>query len=86
LPTTDDDQRWGRFELLSTRSSSDMSGDVSLDVTLRDGESVQPASAVGNGPVAAFLEIVRAQGFEVTLYDYVEHALSSGGDAQAAAY
>ncbi|MCT2085332.1 2-isopropylmalate synthase [Microbacterium enclense] len=86
LPTTDDDQRWGRFELLSTRSSSDMSGDVSLEVTLRDGESVQPASAVGNGPVAAFLEIVRAQGFDVTLYDYVEHALSSGGDAQAAAY
>ncbi len=86
LPTTDDDQRWGRFELLSTRSSSDMSGDVSLEVTLRDGESIQAASAVGNGPVAAFLEIVRAQGFEVTLYDYVEHALSSGGDAQAAAY
>lgn len=86
LPTTDDDQRWGRFKLLSTRSSSDMSGDVSLEVTLRDGESVEPASAVGNGPVAAFLEIVRAQGFDVTLYDYVEHALSSGGDAQAAAY
>jgi 2-isopropylmalate synthase len=86
LPTKDDDQRWGRFELLSTRSSSDLSGDVSLEVTLRDGEAAQPASAVGNGPVAAFLEIVRAQGIEVTLYDYVEHALSSGGDAQAAAY
>jgi len=86
LPSKDDDQRWGRFELLSTRSSSDMSGDVHLDVTLRDGDSAQPASAVGNGPVAAFLEIVRAQGFDVTLYDYVEHALSSGGDAQAAAY
>ncbi len=86
LPSKDDDQRWGRFELLSTRSSSDMSGDVHLDVTLRDGDAAQPASAVGNGPVAAFLEIVRAQGFDVTLYDYVEHALSSGGDAQAAAY
>lgn len=86
LPSKNDDQRWGRFELLSTRSSSDMSGDVHLDVTLRDGESSHPASAVGNGPVAAFLEIVRSQGFEVTLYDYVEHALSSGGDAQAAAY
>lgn len=86
LPTNDDDQRWGRFELLSTRSSSDMSGDVSLDVTLRDGDETRSASALGNGPVAAFLEIVRAQGFEVTLYDYVEHALSSGGDAQAAAY
>lgn len=86
LPSKNDDQRWGRFELLSTRSSSDMSGDVHLDVSLRDGENVHPASAVGNGPVAAFLEIVRAQGFDVTLYDYVEHALSSGGDAQAAAY
>ncbi|MBB3158359.1 2-isopropylmalate synthase [Microbacterium proteolyticum] len=86
LPSKVDDQRWGRFELLSTRSSSDMSGDVHLDVSLRDGETVHPASAVGNGPVAAFLEIVRAQGFDVTLYDYVEHALSSGGDAQAAAY
>ncbi|MFF0910106.1 2-isopropylmalate synthase [Microbacterium enclense] len=86
LPSQDDDQRWGRFELLSTRSASDMSGDVHLDVSLRDGDAVEPASAVGNGPVAAFLEIVRAQGFDVTLYDYVEHALSSGGDAQAAAY
>ncbi|PVE70479.1 2-isopropylmalate synthase [Microbacterium testaceum] len=86
LPSKDDDQRWGRFELLSTRSSSDMSGDVHLDVSLRDGDSTHPASAVGNGPVAAFLEIVRSQGFDVTLYDYVEHALSSGGDAQAAAY
>ncbi|MFJ4160482.1 2-isopropylmalate synthase [Microbacterium testaceum] len=86
LPSKVDDQRWGRFELLSTRSSSDMSGDVHLDVSLRDGDTTHPASAVGNGPVAAFLEIVRAQGFDVTLYDYVEHALSSGGDAQAAAY
>ena len=86
LPSTNDDQRWGRFELLSTRSSSDMSGDVHLDVSLRDGDTTHPASAVGNGPVAAFLEIVRSQGFDVTLYDYVEHALSSGGDAQAAAY
>ncbi|MCJ1707459.1 2-isopropylmalate synthase [Microbacterium sp. VKM Ac-2923] len=86
LPSKNDDQRWGRFELLSTRSSSDMSGDVHLDVSLRDGDQTHPASAVGNGPVAAFLEIVRSQGFDVTLYDYVEHALSSGGDAQAAAY
>ena len=47
--------------------------------------SVQ-AAGHGNGPVAAFLEVVRAHGFDVTLYDYVEHALSAGGDAQAAAY
>lgn len=86
LPAAHDDHRWGRFELLSTRSQSDLSADVALDVTLRDGDENIQASGRGNGPVAAFLEIVRAQGFDVTLYDYVEHALSSGGDAQAAAY
>lgn len=86
LPTTDPDERWGRFELLGTRTESDLSGDVVLDVSLRDGDESVNASGHGNGPVAAFLEIVRRQGFDVTLYDYVEHALSAGGDAQAAAY
>jgi 2-isopropylmalate synthase len=86
LPSTVDHERWGRFELLATRTQSDLSGDVALEVTLRDGEDRAEASGHGNGPVAAFLQIVRAQGFDVTLYDYVEHALSAGGDAQAAAY
>ena len=86
LPSTVDEHRWGRFELLSTRTQSDMSGDVRLDITLRDGDEQFDATASGNGPIAAFLEVVRAQGFDVTLYDYVEHALSAGGDAQAAAY
>ena len=86
LPSQVADDRWGRFELLATSTRSDMSGDVSLDVTLRDGDERYEASGHGNGPVAAFLEIVRSQGFDVTLYDYVEHALSAGGDAQAASY
>jgi 2-isopropylmalate synthase len=86
LPADEADARWGRFELLATRTQSDMSGDVSLEVTLRDGDERFEASGRGNGPVAAFLEVVRAQGFDVTVYDYVEHALSAGGDAQAAAY
>ncbi|HEY9309975.1 MAG TPA: 2-isopropylmalate synthase [Microbacterium sp.] len=86
LPSDVADERWGRFELLATSTRSDLSGDVALDITLRDGDERFEASGRGNGPVAAFLEIVRAQGFDVTLYDYVEHALSAGGDAQAAAY
>ncbi|GAA1467571.1 2-isopropylmalate synthase [Microbacterium thalassium] len=86
LPSQVDDDRWGRFELLSTRTQSDMSGDVQLDVALRDGDDRVSASGHGNGPVAAFLEVLRAHGFDVTVYDYVEHALSAGGDAQAAAY
>ncbi|MBW9108526.1 2-isopropylmalate synthase [Microbacterium ureisolvens] len=86
LPSENADERWGRFELLATSTRSDLSGDVALDITLRDGDDRFEASGRGNGPVAAFLEIVREQGFDVTLYDYVEHALSAGGDAQAAAY
>ncbi|OJV98630.1 MAG: 2-isopropylmalate synthase [Microbacterium sp. 67-17] len=86
LPSSVADERWGRFELLSTRTESDMTGDVVLDVRLRDGDSEISARGNGNGPVAAFLSVLREQGFDVTVYDYVEHALSAGGDAQAAAY
>jgi len=86
LPSTVADERWGRFELLSTRTESDMTGDVVLDVRLRDGDAEISARGNGNGPVAAFLSVLREQGFDVTVYDYVEHALSAGGDAQAAAY
>jgi len=86
LPAVASDDKWGRFELLSTRTQSDMSGEVSLDVTLRDGDEQIATTGVGNGPVSAFLEVVRAQGFDITLYDYVEHTLSAGGDAQAASY
>ncbi|HWT33962.1 MAG TPA: 2-isopropylmalate synthase [Microbacterium sp.] len=86
LPADVADARWGRFELLGTRTQSDMSGDVRLDVTLRDGDERVETSGNGNGPIAAFLEIVRERGFDISLYDYVEHTLSTGGDAQAAAY
>jgi len=86
LPTDVDEARWGRFELLSTRTSSDMTGDVVLDVKLRDGDAEVQTQATGNGPVAAFVEVLRAEGIDVTVYDYVEHALSTGGDAQAASY
>ncbi|WP_424449676.1 2-isopropylmalate synthase [Microbacterium arborescens] len=86
LPASAADDKWGRFELLGTRTQSDMSGDVRLDVTLRDGDEHHEVSGVGNGPIAAFLAVLRERGFDISLYDYVEHTLSSGGDAQAAAY
>src|SRR5690606_23888145 len=58
----------------------------SLDVQLRVGDEKFDAAAVGNGPIAAFLKVMRDQGLDVQLYDYVEHALSASGDALAAAY
>ncbi len=86
LPAADAEHKWGRYELLATQTRSDMSGEVVLDVVLRDDEQRLAVSGSGNGPVAAFVEVLRAQGFDITVYDYVEHALSAGGDAQAAAY
>jgi 2-isopropylmalate synthase len=86
LPAAAADDKWGRFELARTRTSSDMSGVVSLHTTLRVGDETIEADATGNGPVAAFLNVLEAHGVNVKVYDYVEHALSSGGDAQAAAY
>jgi len=86
LPARAADDKWGRFELLSTRTQSDMSGDVTLDVTLRDGDEHVAATGAGNGPIAAFLKVLGERGFEISLYDYVEHTLGAGGDAHAAAY
>ncbi|WP_164233848.1 2-isopropylmalate synthase [Microbacterium hydrocarbonoxydans] len=86
LPAADAEHKWGRYELLATQTRSDMSGEVVLDVVLRDDEERLAVTGSGNGPVAAFVEVLRAQGFDITVYDYVEHALSAGGDAQAAAY
>ncbi|MCU1508389.1 MAG: 2-isopropylmalate synthase [Glaciihabitans sp.] len=88
LPAPHDrpEDKWGRFELTSTRTASQLQGDVSLSVELRVGEEVLAADATGNGPIAAFLGIMSEQGVEVELFDYVEHALSAGGDAMAASY
>jgi 2-isopropylmalate synthase len=80
------EDKWGRFELLSTRTASDLTGSVELDVTLRVGDEVTAANGIGNGPIAAFLSIMAEHGLDVRLYDYVEHAMSASGDALAAAY
>ncbi|MGI8993900.1 MAG: 2-isopropylmalate synthase [Nocardioidaceae bacterium] len=50
-----------------------------------DGES-QLLHGEGNGPIAAFVAAINGLGYDVRVLDYAEHALSSGGDAIAAAY
>ena len=86
LPSADVSAKWGHYELFSTRTASDMDGTVSLEVKMRTGDDTQEASAEGNGPIAAFLNILSGHGVQVRLFDYVEHALSASGDALAAAY
>jgi len=85
-PITRPEDKWGRFELNRTQTASDLGGEVALQTVLRVGDDVINADATGNGPIAAFLNIMAEQGIDVKLFDYVEHALSAGGDAYAAAY
>lgn len=86
LPSTDPANKWGRFELRRMRTESDMDGVVNLDVVLRDGTGEASVQGTGNGPVSAFINVLEQLGVQVRLLDYVEHTLSAGGDAQAAAY
>ncbi|GHD77884.1 2-isopropylmalate synthase [Salinibacterium amurskyense] len=82
------EQKWGRYELLSTRTTSANDGEVSLEARLRVDDAELEAQHVGNGPIDAFLGMLSAQGqgIGVKLYDYVEHTMSEGSNAQAAAY
>jgi 2-isopropylmalate synthase len=80
------DLKWGRFELKKMRTESNMDGHVELNIVLRDGDGELQATGTGNGPISAFLNVLDKQGVGVRLLDYVEHTLSEGGDAQAAAY
>jgi 2-isopropylmalate synthase len=86
LPAAAAANKWGRFELRGSRTESDFAGTVKLSVDLRDGETVERKDSVGNGPIDAFLKLMAAQGIHVELFDYVEHTMAAGGDAQAAAY
>ena len=86
LPATDDAQRWGRFRLAGTRTSSSDAGPDSLEADLVDkGEAVM-IEGTGNGPVDAFVRALESRGVKLEVLDYAEHAMSEGGDAQAAAY
>jgi len=86
LPAADADERWGRYELTKTATSSDFGGTTHLSLTMRVGDGSVDASAEGTGPIDAFIRVLAAQGVAVTLYDYNEHTMSASGDAKAAAY
>ena len=79
---------WGRFTFDSIAQSSQAGKDVSLTVELTDAGKKETLTGTGNGPIAAFVEIMNSHlgKTPVRVLDYYEHALSSGGDASAAAY
>jgi 2-isopropylmalate synthase len=86
LPTANDDKKWGRFRLKGLSQTSVLDQDVQLSISILDRGQLVELSGEGNGPIAAFCNILQAYGVDVRVLDYYEHALSAGGDASAAAY
>jgi 2-isopropylmalate synthase len=84
LPT--ESAPWGRFRLKGLSQKSEMNQDVQLTVQITDRGAPVELSGHGNGPIAAFCNILTEYGVDVRVLDFHEHALSSGGDASAAAY
>lgn len=77
---------WGRFGLISVTQDSAVDGDTTLNATVKDSNAPASLRGVGNGPIAAFVAALDSHGVQVRVLDYQEHALSAGGDAQAAAF
>ena len=81
---------WGRYRLSSaTLTAGDGQSTVLKAMIVESADSGQIRHAVetsGNGPIDAFVRALGQLGVDVHVLDYVEHALSSGGDATAAAY
>ncbi|MCH9817149.1 MAG: 2-isopropylmalate synthase [Actinomycetia bacterium] len=77
---------WGRLSLRSVSQESAVGGETSVEVELTDAGEPVYLVGLGNGPVAAFCAALKTHGIDVRVLDYNEHAMSSGGDAQAASY
>ncbi|WGX98961.1 2-isopropylmalate synthase [Nocardioides sp. L-11A] len=74
------------YSLVSFSSVTSEDGDDQQEVRLVVRGEEQTFTGMGNGPVAAFVDGMRQAGADIRVLDYAEHALSSGGDAVAAAY
>ena len=77
---------WGRLSLRGVRLDSAVDGDTTVDVVIRDAGVDVSLTGTGNGPIAAFCAALSSHGIDVRVLDYHEHAMSAGGDANAAAY
>jgi 2-isopropylmalate synthase len=74
------------LDSVHTSSAAGEKDALTVDVSV-EGER-RTLEGSGNGPIAAFVTAINGlpQDYDVRVLDYHEHALSSGGDAIAAAY
>ena len=76
------------LKLNSVHTSSAAGERDALSVNVYVDGELRTLEGAGNGPIAAFVDAINGlpQDYDVRVLDYAEHALSSGGDAVAAAY
>ncbi|NLG46472.1 2-isopropylmalate synthase [Gordonia sp. (in: high G+C Gram-positive bacteria)] len=61
-------------------------GEDSVTAVVRVDGVEKEISGSGNGPLAAFVDALSTIGYDVRVLDYSEHAMTAGGDAEAASY
>ena len=81
-----EENQWGRFRFAGLTQTSTQDKGVELSVDLLDSKKPITLKGQGNGPISAFCRVMQAHGIDVQVADYYEHAMSAGGDANAAAY
>ncbi|MGQ1840009.1 2-isopropylmalate synthase [Kocuria turfanensis] len=88
LPTAHEsgDGRWGRYRITNITTTSEEDGETTLEIGLDVEGAQHHCTGQGNGPIEALLAVFAAEGVDVRVLDYSEHAMSAGGDAQAASY
>lgn len=86
LPVESTGERWGHYRLGRVTTQSNDLGEAELDAQLFIDGVEHQRMAKGNGPINAFVKLLGAEGVDVRVLDYTEHALEEGGQARAAAY
>jgi len=77
---------WGYYRIASATAESAEDGSFVLRTKLLVDGVPQERTAEGNGPISALVKMLNEDGVDLRVLDYTEHALSEGGNAQAAAY
>jgi 2-isopropylmalate synthase len=80
-----DHQAFGAVKL-ARYGTATVDGKVEIDAEVAHRGQRRPIVGVGNGPIDAYVQALKPLDIQVRVLDYQEHALTSGGDAQAAAY
>jgi 2-isopropylmalate synthase len=71
---------------MHTYATSTVDGKVEIEADVTFQGERRSLVAVGNGPINAYVNALQTVDIQVRVLDYAEHAMSAGGDAQAAAY